>query len=128
MTVLQDLFNESLNHIRTQGGASLDHYGHCVYQAPDGRSCAAAPFILNYSKDMEDSDWDGLVDCDWWVHECLDPRAVANSDFVMRLQDAHDTAAAWARTDGSRDFMQQYEGHMRDLAAEHGLDYEEVGA
>lgn len=127
--VLQKLFDTSLNHIRKQGRPSANN-GTCSYRSLDGYSCAAAPFIREYSRRMENKSW--AILCDKF-HHCLDPVALENGDFVQDLQRAHDGAYnKYEVFRGGDDpekymvhFMSEYERNMRDIASVHGLVYQE---
>jgi len=113
MKTKQELFDISLNHIRQQGGPSVNKSGGCVYRSKDGFGCAAAPFINEYVPEMEDHSWGGL--CGAWPDH-LDPSAVEHYGFVSRLQWCHDASPI-------NDFMSSYEGRMRRLAEREGLQY-----
>jgi hypothetical protein len=105
--VLQQLLNRSVAHIRQQGKPSMED-DSCLYRSPDGRGCAAAPFIKNYDPEMEHDDWSALA-----VHwaDALDPEAVLHEKFVTDvLQESHDNAA---RARANTDFLQEYEQRIK---------------
>lgn len=128
--VRQELFDISLNHLREQGEPSYDGVpSACAYRSEKGLQCAAAPFILEYSSDMEGSAWDDLVGNSDLVSR-LDPRAVNESELVQRFQEIHDKSAEdsevveeWSHGDRSykadkRRFMELVEYRFRALAEE----------
>jgi hypothetical protein len=120
MTILQYLFNVSLEHIRQQKTDATRGTMYC-YRTPDGRQCAAGPFIWAYTPDMENATFRGLVAR---FPDALDPLAVQQADWVSRLQSAHDDAVAATTFRGRPDgFMAAYEANMRDLAAAADLHY-----
>lgn len=114
MKHLQSLFFTSFHHIARQGKPSLNEKGKCCYRSPDGLSCAAAPFIRHYSPDMEDNNFNWLVD---EFPKDIDPVAVQHRGFVMELQLAHDEALRRVLSDPHNRFMTQYIELMSKLAA-----------
>jgi hypothetical protein len=132
MSEKQELFNESLAHIRKQGEPAFEN-DQCFYNDPDGVSklqCAAAIFIKSdapdYVQEFEGS-WGTLsVAHPYW----LDPRAIRHTILVARLQDCHDNSALvlCGRRDNltgidEPDFLTVYEHQMRELAVKDGLEY-----
>lgn len=141
MSEIQDLFDESLAHIRRQGRPSVgpntdenrtsDSY-ICRYRGDGDMGCAAAPFILNYRKGMEGNGWCSVVDNYAASEGSLDPRAVIEQDFVRELQAAHDRSGLDYKPDGEPivtepgEFMRKYEYSMKGLAAKYELTYTEA--
>ena len=137
---LQALFDISFNHIIAQGGASfMADTGSCQYRMPNGRSCAAAPFILEYDRKMEDRNWSALVENQHFINK-LDPLAVKHRSFVGALQSIHDDAAS-INEDGEdiyayihlhelddNEFMKIYIKSAHKLANRHNLKFTEPGA
>ena len=60
----QEVFNVGCDHLLTQGEKSDGGDGEysCVYNGDDNLCCAAAPFIQEYSHEMEDHSWSQLCD------------------------------------------------------------------
>jgi hypothetical protein len=124
--VLQRLFDKSLGHIRQQGGPCYDvnpRQGHvCLYKGPNGRGCAAAPFIISYSKEMEGTSFMTLVQLKQFGGK-LDPEAASHPYFVDDLQRAHDSSVDFLSSNPDADFMDVYERRMREVAKIHRLSY-----
>lgn len=115
---LQYLFDKSLNHIRKQKQPAIRGSGRCSYMTPNGLSCGAAPFIIEYEPEMEDNSWTVL--CEKYDRSGkLDDVATYYRNFVQSLQSAHDSSA---KNEGA--FMFYYEERMRFIAHTHGLKYE----
>lgn len=110
----QYLFDIAWQHMNAQGAPSR-HDGVCRYRSPDGKSCAAAPFIISYSEELEGNPWDCVAH--YWP-ERIDTAALQESYFVTELQDCHDNAVSFADPDG---YMTRYRHFMRGLAAKYGL-------
>jgi hypothetical protein len=128
--VLQQLFDRSLEHIRKQGGPSYilipnkHNTGNplspsCQYQGPNGRGCAAAPFIKNYSPSMEKKVWCDVVE---EYTDDIDPLAYHFEWFVSKLQECHDEAVLAGFTK-SEQFLPIYERKMAELASAYNLSY-----
>lgn len=102
--ILQQLLNRSLAHVRQQGKPSIkDDRLTCLYRSPDGCGCAAAPFITNYSPEMENKTW--MQVASMWLNN-VEPAAAEHAVFVNNvLQVAHDDAARIV----GKDFLEAYE-------------------
>lgn len=112
---LQDLFNRSVKHIRKQGKPSVTRLGtSCLYRAPDGRGCAAAPFITAYDRRMEGTLFAGLTRT---FPKNLDPAAVKYAGFVRELQGCHDRPSA----EPHDIFLRRFERAVDILADLNGL-------
>ena len=122
---MQKLFDTSLKHIRKQGVPSYNKRTHaCRYRA--GKlSCGAAPFIVNYHKDMEGKDWVTLSSESCKFVKDLNPLSVEHSFFVSCLQRAHDSAAQ-ALFYNNLDFLTTYEDNMSRIAEGHKLTYKKA--
>lgn len=125
---LQRLYDISRKHIREQGEGSFIiandgegyDYAMCLYRSPEGLSCGAAPFILQYDPDFEKKSWRTLVE--EVEPEALDKDAADHWSFVMRLQQAHDESARKA-VELHVDFLETYERAIEQIANEFGLEY-----
>lgn len=99
MNARQRLLNISVAHVLQQGEPSVEpspHGGHrCVYRDKSGKGCAAAPFIIDYDKRMENLSWTAVCNAvkrgDLTVK--LDESATSLHGFVSDLQSLHDKAA-----------------------------------
>ena len=116
----QQLFDMSASHIMTQGKPGMASTGNCSYS----QGCAASVFIKPELIAEADSggSWDDL-EREEYVPE-------TNSDFVNKLQLAHDRAALAALAslrDDSSDlggFMADWSQRMRDIAKVYNLNTE----
>jgi hypothetical protein len=113
---LQDLFDKSVRHILKQKRKAFEG-GSCRYRTTEGLGCAAAPFIKDYSPDMEGTNWKGLVH--YYDNSPLDPLAVKHVEFVRQLQSLHDRAAIESESD--EDFLRIYKLLVSTFAEAHGL-------
>ena len=79
----QEAFDAAATHLLEQGCRS-ESDGRCRYNG-DGVCCAAAPFIRNYSPELEDIDWLSVV-----------RRKAASKnhlDLIEKLQRIHDSTS-----------------------------------
>jgi hypothetical protein len=105
--ILQDLLNISVKHVRRQGHPSMKG-GTCAYRGDGGLQCAAAPFITNYSPDMDDKNLNFRALLEKFPGAVL-PESEREAEFVRHvLQAAHDTAA------GKTNFMKSYHEQLCD--------------
>lgn len=123
----QELLNTSVAHVLAQGSPSVNGTG-CMYRSPDGKQCAAGPFIVSYDEDMENKNWEHISEI---FGDSLNPDAVKEADFVRELQFAHDNAAVEVkytapykcenivRDDAS--FLEVYKLNIRELVIRHQL-------
>ena len=81
----QEVFDAGASHLLEQGRKSLraEKKSNCLYSGPDGRICGAAPFVQNYSSDMEGQSWEELVKEFGQTEEHL--------HLIGALQDCHDS-------------------------------------
>jgi hypothetical protein len=135
MKTLQQIFDEGLNHIRTQGRASHDEDGACMYRAPNGDKCIVGGLIPDNAYDpVFDEQGDGTT---VWMH--LRPESLTRNrfeaalkaagiegnaalDLLCDMQRAHDSFS------GSGDFLTRFEARMQALAELRGLIYNPPGA
>ncbi len=124
----QRLFDISLNHIRAQGRPAF-YYGICrykvdsVYTPGNSLGCGAAPFIEDYSPEMEGMSWGQLC---LSFPGALNPDAIVESGFVGMLQKCHDENAVLdnrSRVLGT--FMANFEMSMANVARLCLLAYKE---
>jgi hypothetical protein len=105
--ILQDLLNTSVAHVRRQGKPSM-RAGMCAYHGEGGLQCAAAPFITNYSPDMDDKDLNFKSLLENFPGAVL-PESEQEAEFVRHvLQASHDTAS------GKADFIKSYHEQLCD--------------
>lgn len=124
----QYLFDKSARHVLKQGRPSIKPgtKDMCMYEGPDGCSCAARPFILKYRPTMDDSNpscgevlnFTALVAK--FSADHFDPIALRQLPLVRELQRAHDLAAQDFMNDRG-DFIELYKKNMREEAAIFGL-------
>lgn len=89
---LQELLAISVQHIRKQGRPSLNGFG-CAYRGDDGAQCAAAPFITDYTPEMDNGENHFKAVLEKWPLRVL-PAARDEPDFVRWvLQMPHDKAS-----------------------------------
>lgn len=129
LTDRQRLFNTSLEHIRRQGKPAIGKQRKpinadgaelvCLYRSPEGLSCGAAPFIIEYDAAMETLSWEKVVAA---FPSKVEPTAAENARFVAELQAAHD--GSYTLTENSpKDYMYEYEKAMQGVADTFGLSY-----
>lgn len=124
----QQMFDMSAKHIGSTGVQSRDSDGNCVY---GGNGCAAAPFLTEEGKAIGDERTikaqNSMAESGggWWALTKEQLVSKHNSDFICRLQDAHDTTPAFADND---EFHKNYDSIMRNLAREHNLNTEALDA
>ena len=59
----QEVFDAGAAHLLEQGRKSLRMNTRlCAYSSPSGLICGAAPFVQNYTSDMESAGWSELVE------------------------------------------------------------------
>jgi len=114
---LIQLWTASAKHISEQNGPS-GKAGMCMYKADNGRGCAAAPFIKNYTREMEGVTFDVLAR-DW--PQNLDQVAVNQRSFVRSLQMAHDAAFDVTDQYEGVPFMDVWRANMRMVAKAVGI-------
>lgn len=58
MKTTQEIFDNIVNHLRTQGTACVDEHGMCAYRGPKNGMCAVGSQIedKDYSEEMEGFD------------------------------------------------------------------------
>ena len=127
----QEIFDIALNTIRYQGGPSVSPAGVCQYKSPNGRMCAAAPFIKEYDVDLEMRTFQKIPSSRTII-------SALQVDLVTDLQSIHDVSTGEARlaaASGTYDtpeersrvvdevFMPIYEDRMERFAKLHGLEY-----
>jgi len=83
----QKVFDVTVRHLLEQGEQSLttsceEGQTICAYSGTDGLCCAAAPFIRNYSADLEMETWKQVVG--------MGAASSANMDLILTLQRLHD--------------------------------------
>lgn len=106
MSVRQRLLNISVAHVLQQGEPSVEPRPHvngefrCVYRDKDGKGCAAAPFIIEYDKKMENLSWTAVCNAVYRgdLSVKLDETASSLHGFVSDLQSLHDHAAIDPKT------------------------------
>lgn len=81
----QEVFNVACDHLLTQMKQSVEYVydinegiAKCLYNGGDGICCAAAPFIKNYSKEMEGKGWKAVS------------HTSSHDDLIVDLQQLHD--------------------------------------
>lgn len=96
----QEVFDVGVEHLLTQMKKSVNTDDKCVYDGGDV-CCAAAPFIKDYTPDMENKIWVWLVD----GYDVSDN----HSKLIDRLQQIHDNynVQSWyaALEELSREFV-----------------------
>jgi hypothetical protein len=128
----QDVFNKSVLHVLKQGKPSGQFIQdkdcprfQCEYRAADGSQCAAGPFIVNYSPDMENKTFRRLAE---GYASNLEPDAREHSWLVAALQDAHDGAAqdevnaGVTQINGEPVFLNSFKEAVREIARQHQLE------
>ena len=103
----QEVFDAGAAHLLEQGKQSVrlnisNMEYMCAYSSPSGLLCGAAPFIQNYSPDMEGESWDGLI--------AEYGQTVDHCHLIASLQDCHDL-----------DCPDNWESALEDIAEEHDL-------
>ena len=82
----QEVFDAGAAHLLEQGKKSIRHRPNvapmCAYSALNNLSCGAAPFIQDYSPDMEGESWEVLVEEYGQAEEHL--------HLICALQNCHD--------------------------------------
>lgn len=151
-----EMFDHALKTIVEQGGFSVNENGHCLYLNSDGYRCGAGSFIApqNYLPEFE---YCGV----WWTQDDYDlaaegesvselearkklVQAVAEtvgeitqekSDFIRRIQKAHDNGSAEdcqysLAADSEDERVQSFEKvlykYFSKIAEEEGFDSEEL--
>jgi hypothetical protein len=113
-TVLQNLLNISVAHVLKQGKPSAklgeEDRVTCLYRGEDGLQCAAGPFIVRYSPDMESKIFSVLAKNSRF-RDGLQEDARDHAEFVNTLQSAHDEAARRMLRDGA-DFISAYKEQL----------------
>ena len=84
----QEVFDVTVRHLLEQGDKSLTTFCEqsltiCAYKGKNGLCCSAAPFIRNYSADLEMEIWEEVVG--------MGAASSANMDLILTLQRLHDT-------------------------------------
>jgi hypothetical protein len=120
MSTIQTLLNTSVAHVLKQGKPSAKltpspYVGEedkvtCLYRGEDGLQCAAGPFIVHYSPDMENKIFSVLAES-LRFRDGLQEDARVHAEFVNTLQTAHDEAARRALRDGA-DFISAYKEQL----------------
>ena len=123
---IQEIFNKSVTHLNKQGkrAASYDENGEyegCKYRTDDGLSCAIGCLL----DDEMAKRLDGLSKIGVNVgsliryHDNL-PKWMNkdNKDFLMKLQDCHDTA--------SKDFLTEFNSNAVKLGNYYGLNIDVI--
>lgn len=121
---LQYLLDTSYNHVIKQGKPAAENK-MCWYKSPEGLSCAAAPFIIEYNEEMERQSWRSLAIKDEFV-PFLDPIAVKHCNFVAELQGAHDGASINVGNDEA--FISEYRARIRNIVDDYDLTLPEIAA
>lgn len=123
----QELLNTSFKHVMHQGEPSMGARG-CAYRGNEGRSCAAAPFIVEYDAKMEGYNWASM--CSNLRKGKVDEMARKHAQFVTDLQGAHDNAAQhFTHSEGiertttykGAEFLVRYLKRIINVANVHGL-------
>lgn len=108
---LQTLFDRAVNHIGSTGKKSFKGT-RCCY---GGSGCNAAPFLREDARKLADTADMGYSA--GWDHLAADGLVPStNSDFMSRLQSAHDNS-----TQG-KEFRKTYDAGMRALAKKYLLN------
>lgn len=109
----QRILDMARAHINRTRKPSKNIDGVCQYS---GSGCNAAPLLVNQYRNNLDvyGDWSELL-----ARQLVPAN---NSDFIMKLQDAHDDAAV--QTVGT--FLYAYNDNMEMLAKTYGLNYNPI--
>ena len=86
MTRLEVLY-AGIGHILALPQQSAGEGGVCLYSGPEGVCCAAAPFIKEYNPNMEENDYESMLE------EFEQPER--NRVSINLLQDIHDNSSIW---------------------------------
>lgn len=97
----QQVFDQAVTHLRSQGVAAKNETHECMYRTPNGLKCAAGCFIADseYRKTMENTPW-----------SAFGPES--HKDLIKALQHCHDdnTPSEW-------------ESEFERIAQKYKLDY-----
>lgn len=109
----QQLFDEVYTNITNQGEPSVNSVGNCMYRGPEGRMCAAGPYI-----DNEDVEEDVTVD----AIEKLN--VSCKIDLLIDLQYVHDCAAVQLGDFFTgEEFISRFKEGMTKVAEEYNLTF-----
>jgi hypothetical protein len=106
----QEIFDQVVTHLITQGKTSMNKKGNCVYRSPEGLKCAAGCLIADdeYLPIMDSgclgTSWTNLV-----ADSIVPPN---HADFIRELQIIHD-----------KNQPEHTEAYLIAFANEHNLNY-----
>lgn len=83
----EQVLSLGIGHILSMGHQSIQGHGQCAYMGKENSCCAAAPFISDYTPQMEGKGWGTLV-------EELGQSPEHESQ-IKWLQDIHDSTYMW---------------------------------
>jgi len=122
----QRLLNEAAEHINKQGRKS-GGCGNCYYtlenMGDDGIDlhCALWPLISDYDSQMESGSFSDLLE---YSDKLVDWAKDVNPGLADAIQSAHDTTSDHTDTE----FLQDFNGAIRDVAVRYGLEVPAVSA
>jgi len=144
MLTLQEIFDKGLSHIRMQGCASIKNQA-CVYRNPQGHACVVGGLIkdehYNPIFDMNGgiaawklkSSWTSTPHAGQDIQELgaalmksgVNAKDDGVVDLLTHMQRAHDNASTFSGPFSQKNFMQEFEQRMKQVALLHNLQYSE---
>lgn len=116
----QTIINKAYDHMKAQGRAGVDQYGHCMFRTPDGLSCGVGALCTDEEAEVLNKAETLRNVADVYQADHIPEWVWPNLPLLMGIQDAHDLAYK-AYGESHRQFTECVLRELRDLAKNHRL-------
>jgi hypothetical protein len=119
----QEIFDTSYKHIIKQGSASYDPKMGCMYRGPDGKMCAAGPFLTDeQAASVEGLAWGEDYKSNTLRLNGIDWPYPEHRLLISDLQWCHDgSATMYDGIVSNTVFLRKFKERAKHVADKHGL-------